>query len=72
MRYLLSLPHLKVKKWHLRVEFFGRVEGIKRSARFRDLHHLLTRVQRYVDTQKANGTVALVYSYRLVLRITRI
>ena len=47
-----------MKKWHLRVEFFGRVEGIKCSARFRDLHHLLTRVQSYVDTQKTNGTAA--------------
>ena len=47
-----------MKKWHLRVEFFGRVEGIKRSVRFQDLHYLLTRVQRYVDTQKTNATVA--------------
>ena len=47
-----------MKKWHLRVEFFERVEGIKRSASFRDLHHLLTRVQSYIDAQKTNGTVA--------------
>ena len=45
-------------KWHLRVEFFGSVEWIKRSVRFQDLHYLLTRVQRYVDTQKTNATVA--------------
>ncbi len=45
-------------KWHLRVEFFGRVEVIKRSARLRGVHHLLTRVQRYVDSQQTNWRVA--------------
>ena len=33
---LLCLPYLKVKKWHLRVEIFGRVKGIKCSPKFRD------------------------------------
>ena len=55
---LLCLPYLKVKKWHLRVEIFGRVKGIKCSPRFQDWQYFLTRVQRYVYSLKTNGTVA--------------
>jgi len=55
---LLCLPYLKVKKWHLRVEVFGRVKGIKCSPRFQDWQYFLTRVQRYVYSLKTNGTVA--------------
>ena len=55
---LLCLPYLKVKKWHLRVEIFGRVKGIKCSPRFQDWQYFLTRVQRYIYSLKTNGTVA--------------
>ena len=55
---LLCLPYLKVKKWHLRVEIFGRVKGIKCSPRFQDWQYFLTRVQRYVYSLKTNGTAA--------------
>ena len=55
---LLCLPYLKVKKWYLRVEIFGRVKGIKCSPRFQDWQYFLTRVQRYVYSLKTNGTVA--------------
>ena len=36
---LLCLPYLKVKKWHFRVELFGRVKGIKCSQRFYDWNY---------------------------------
>ena len=55
---LLCLPYLKAKKWHLRVDIFGRVKGIKCSPRFQDWQYFLTRVQRYVYSLKTNGTVA--------------
>ena len=55
---LMCLPYLKVKKWHLKVEVFGRVKGIKCSPRFQDWQYFLTRVRRYVYSLKANGTVA--------------
>lgn len=51
---LLCLPYLKVKKWHLRIEMFGRVKGIKCSQRFYDWRYFLTRVQRCVDGLEAN------------------
>ena len=41
---LLCLPYLKVKKWHFRVELFGRVKGVKCSQRFYDWNYFLTRV----------------------------
>jgi hypothetical protein len=52
---LLCLPYLKVKKWHFRVELFGRVKGIKCSQRFCDWKYFLTRVQFYVNGLGVNG-----------------
>ena len=52
---LLCLPYLKVKKWHLRVEIFGRVKGIKCDQRFYDWQYFLTRVQSYVNGLRTNG-----------------
>ena len=50
---------LKVKKWHFRVELFGRVKGvIKCSQRFYDWNYFLTRVQCYVNGLSANGEVS--------------
>ena len=46
-----------MKKWHLRIEIFGRVKGIKCSARFQDWQYFLTRVQRYVYSLKTIGIV---------------
>ena len=54
---LLCLPYLKAKKWHLRVELFGRVKGIKCSNKFYDWNYFLTRVQGYVNGLRANGGV---------------
>jgi hypothetical protein len=55
---LLCLPYLKVKKWHFRVELFGRVKGIKCSQRFYDWKYFLTRVQSYVNGLRVNGEVS--------------
>ena len=55
---LLLLPYLKVKKWHLRVELFGRVKGIKCAQKFYDWQYFLTRVQVYVNGLRANGEVS--------------
>ena len=54
---LLCLPYLKVKKWHLRVEVFGRVKGIKCAQKFYDWQYFLTRVQSYVNGLRTNGEV---------------
>jgi hypothetical protein len=54
---LLCLPYLKVKKWRLRVEAFGRVKGIKCAQKFYDWQYFLTRVQSYVNDLRTNGEV---------------
>ena len=54
---LLCLPYLKVKKWYLRIEIFGRVKGIKCSQRFYDCSYFLMRVQRFVDGLQVNVDV---------------
>jgi hypothetical protein len=54
---LLCLPYLKLKKWRLRVELFGRVKGIKCSQKFCHWEYFLTRVQCYVNGLRANGEV---------------
>ena len=55
---LLCLPYLKVKKWHLRAELFGRVRGIQCSRKFYDWNYFLTRVQCYINGLGANGDIS--------------
>ena len=54
---LLCFPYLKVKKWRLRVEAFGRVKVIKCAQKFYDWQYFLTRVQSYVNDLRTNGEV---------------